>query len=345
MVLMHGTSPVPAAPRRYQVQIAGTGSYLPKTTVLSSELDAAHSRPPGTTEARSGVRERRWAGPGESSSRMAAQAIDTACANAGLKPEQLDALIVASVVPEQPMPTTGVLVLRHLDLGRRGIETFDVNASCLGFLTSLKLAVFGIAAGQWETVGVVATEIASIGLNHADIESSALFGDGAAAAILVPAPADAASEVLAIQFRTWAEGAGLGGIAAGGTRWNPVTPPPDPAGYTFRMDGPGLLKLAARKLPGFLAQVLAQAQMGLDDLDVVIPHQVSEVGLRYLRERLGVPDAKITDILAVRGNQVSASLPNALDAAVCSGALRRGDIALLIGTAAGMSAGAVIIRY
>ena len=248
--------------RRYLVRIAGTGSYLPARTVTSSELDAAHSRPPGTTQARSGVRERHWAGSSESSSWMAARALEAACDQAQVAPGELDAVIVASVLPEQPMPTTGVLVLRQLDLGRRGIETFDVNASCLGFLTGLKLAVLGIAAGQWQAVGVVASEIASIGLNHAHVESSALFGDGAGAAVLASSPEGPGSEVLALTFRTWAQGAALCAIPAGGTKWNPVTPPPDPADYLFRMDGPGLLQLAARKLPGFLAQVLAKAGLG-----------------------------------------------------------------------------------
>lgn len=331
--------------RGYPVRIAGTGAYLPQHAVPSSQLDAEHARPPGSTQARSGVRERRWAGPAESSAWMAASALRAACDQARLPAAELDAVIVASVVPEQPMPTTGVLVLCELDLGRRGIETFDVNASCLGFLTGLKIAALAITARHWDAVGVVASEVASKGLNHADIESSALFGDGAGAAVLTRRPADADSEVLALRFRTWAQGATLCGIPAGGTRWNPVTPPPDPADYLFRMDGPGLLKLAARKLPRFLAEVLAEAGLGLDDLDVVVPHQVSDVGLRYLRERLGVPAAKVIDILSTRGNQVSASLPSALDAAARSGRLRRGDIALLIGTAAGLSAGAAVIRY
>jgi 3-oxoacyl-[acyl-carrier-protein] synthase III len=124
-----------------------------------------------------------------------------------------------------------------------------------------------------------------------------------------------------------------------------VTPPPDPADYLFRMNGPGLLKLAAGRLPGFLASVLGDAGLALDDLDVVIPHQVSEVGLRYLSDRLGVPAAKVVNILATHGNQVSASIPCALDHAVASGMLRRGGIALLIGTAAGLSAGAAVLRY
>jgi 3-oxoacyl-[acyl-carrier-protein] synthase-3 len=276
---------------------------------------------------------------------MAARALRAACTQAQLSPGDLQAVIVASVVPEQPMPTTGVLVLRELGLGGQAIETFDVNASCLGFLSALQTAALGIAAGHWDLVGVVASEIASKGLNHADIESSALFGDGAGAAVIGRPGAGSASGMLALQFRTWAQGAGLCTIPAGGTRWNPRTPPPDQADYLFRMDGHGLLKLAARKLPGFLAGVLAEAGVGLDDLDVVIPHQASEAGLRYLSDRLGVPAVKVASILATRGNQASASIPNALDEAVATGMLRRGGIALLIGTAAGLSAGAAVLRY
>jgi 3-oxoacyl-[acyl-carrier-protein] synthase-3 len=342
---MDGALPGSQAGPRYPVQILGTGSYLPERTVYSDWLDAEYGRPAGTSAARSGVLERRWACPQESSSWMAAQAVAAACASADVLPGALDALIVASVAPEQPMPTTGVLVLRELGLGRLPIEAFDVNASCLGFLTALKLAVVGIAAGHWRAVGVVATEVASVGLNHADIEASALFGDGAGAAIVGWPVPGSASQVLALRFATWAQGADLCVIPAGGTRWNPVRPPPDPTDYLFRMDGPGLLKLGARKMPRFLAEVLGQAGLAIDDLDLVIPHQVSEVGLRYLRDRMGVPACKIVDLLAIRGNQVAASLPSALDEAVTSGRLRRGDIALLIGTAAGLSAGAALIRY
>ncbi|NNJ62264.1 MAG: 3-oxoacyl-ACP synthase [Dactylosporangium sp.] len=335
--------------RSYPVRVLGTGAYLPRRKVMSTALDAEHGRPPGTAQARSGVRQRHWADASETSSRMAAAAVRDALTAAGLGPADLDAVIAASVVPEQPMPTNAVLTLRELGMDSRcgdGVEGFDVNASCLGFLTAFELATLGIAAGRWDTVAVVATEIASKALNHRDVESSALFGDGAAAAILGRAPdGDADPQVLSLRFETWSDGADLCQVAGGGTRWNVVTPPPDPRAYLFAMDGLGIMKLAAGTLPAFLSKVLAQAGTTLADIDVIVPHQVSHLGLRYLRERLGAPAEKVVDLLETHGNQVSASLPTALHAAVASGRLRRGDTALLLGSAAGLSIGAAVLRF
>jgi len=346
---------MPERPRRrgpaatYPVRVLGTGAYLPPRVVTSAQLDLEHGRPAGTTEARSGVRQRRWADESETSSRMATAAVAQALHAAGLAPTDLDAVIAASVAPEQPMPTNAVLVLRELGLDGTGVdggvEGFDVNSSCLGFLTAFELATLGIAAGRWDTVAIVAAEVASKALNHADIESSAIFGDGAGAAILARSPEDDDSRVLALNFATWSGGADLCQIAAGGTRWNVVTPPPDPTTYLFRMNGLGLMKLAAGQLPTFLPAVLKQASLDLDGIDVIVPHQVSHLGLRYLRERLGAPEEKVIDILATRGNQVSASLPTALHHAVTSQRLRRGDTVLLLGTAAGVSIGAVVLRF
>ena len=124
-----------------------------------------------------------------------------------------------------------------------------------------------------------------------------------------------------------------------------VTPPLDPVEYLFRMDGLGLMKLAAKHLPTFVPAILGNAALGLETIDVIVPHQVSQLGLRYLRERLGAPPEKVVDLLATHGNQVSASLPTALHAAVTSGRLARGGTALLLGTAAGLSIGAVVIRF
>ncbi len=276
---------------------------------------------------------------------MAARALREALDRAALTVADLDAVIVASVVPEQPMPTTAVLVLDHL--GARGgpVEAFDVNASCLGFLTGLELASLGLVAGRWTRVGVVASEIASKGLNHADLESSALFGDGAGAAVVALATPESASALLAIRFETHPDGARLCEMAAGGTRWNVVTPPPDPTAYLFRMDGRGLMRLASHTVPAYFRALLAEANVSLDDLDVVVPHQASHLALKFLRERLGVPAEKIVDLLATHGNQVSASLPSALHEAVTSGRLTRGGHGLLMGTAAGLTLGAIVLRY
>jgi 3-oxoacyl-[acyl-carrier-protein] synthase-3 len=324
------------------VALLGTGAAGGARNVTSAWLDDRHGRPPGSTRRRSGVDTRPWAGPDETSSSLAAAAVRRALAAADLAAADLDALIVASVVPEQPMPTTAALVLQRLGLGEGGVTAFDVNTSCLGFLTGLELAGHGIVAGRWRHVGVVAVDLASPGLDHGDLESSALFGDGAAAAVLGAATAGQA--LLATRFATYPAGARLCEIAAGGTRYNVSQPPPRASDYLFRMDGLGVMRLASRHLPGFLAALLDDAGTDLAGIDVVVPHQASELGLRFLRQRLGVPEQKVVDILADHGNQVSASLPTALDAAVRQGRLPRGSTALLIGTGAGLVLGGAVVR-
>lgn len=331
--------------RAYPARILGTGVHRPSRTVTSAELDTRYGREPGTTLARSGVASRRWADASETSSVMAARALASATRAAGLEPGDLDAVVVASVAPEQPMPTNAVLVLRELDLRGGRTEAFDVNASCLGFLSAFQIATLGVAAGRWDRVGVVATEVASKALDHTSVESSALFGDGAAAAVVGRTADGEGSAVRALRFGTWPEGADFCRIDAGGTRWNAVTPPPTDDAYLFRMDGPGVLRHAAARLPRFLADVLADAGTTAEEVDVVVPHQASGVGLRLLRERLGFPGERVVDILADHGNQVSASIPTALHEAVASGRLVRGGTALLLGTGAGLTIGAALVTY
>lgn len=343
-----GTSRPPVSGRRlptYPARVLGTGVHAPGRLVASAELDARYGREPGTTFARSGVRQRRWATPDETSSGMAASALQAAVRSAGLEVSDLDAVVVSCIVPEQPMPTTAVLVLGELGLTGGRAEAFDVNASCLGFLTAFQVAALGVAAGQWRHVGVVATEIASKGLNHADIESSALFGDGAGAVVVGRSGPGEQSTVHGLRFATWPEGARFCRIDAGGTRWNAVTPPPEATDYLFRMDGHGILKHAATRLPRFLAELFADTGIGPADVDVVVPHQASGVGLRYLRERLGFDRAQIVDVLGEHGNQVSASLPTALHHAVSTGVVERGRTVLVIGTGAGFTVGAALLTY
>ena len=325
------------------VRILSVGSHTPSVRVTSEELDARYDRVPGATLARSGVRERRWIAPSESSLSMSVASLGQALGRAGLAIDELDAVIVASVSPEQPMPTTAVLAARALGASDGALEAFDVNASCLGFLTALQQAAFGITAGRWRRVAVAAVDVASKGLNHDDLESSALFGDGAAAVIV--GPAEQGSEILSLRLRSYPSAAGLCRIPAGGTRWNVVTPPPDPTDYLFAMDGLGMMKLVARAMPGFLDEVLAEAGVTRDQLGVVVPHQASGLGLRFLRERLGVPAESVVDILAERGNQVSASMPSALATAIDSQRLKRGELCLLIGTGAGLVFGGAVLRY
>ena len=334
-----GGGPVPLP-----VRIAATGLALPPGRGTSADLDARYDRPAGHTQARSGVTERRWAEPAVTTSELAAAAVTDALASAGWHVEDLDALIVTSAVPEQPMPTTAVLTLVALGHPGGAITALDVNATCLSFLNGLQAAAFGIGCGQWRRVALVSAELASRGLNHDDVESSAIFGDGAAAALLEPA-GESGSALLTTRFETHPSGARLCEIPAGGTRFNHFAPPPQESDYLFRMDGGGVMRLAVRHLPDFVAAVLQDAGLATADLEVVVPHQASGLGMRYVKERLGFEPERVVDILPTRGNQVAASLPSALHEAITSGRLSRGGHALLIGTGAGLVIGAAVLRF
>jgi len=328
----------------YPVQLLGTGAYLPARQVTSASLDAEYRRPSGATERLGGVRHRHFAAAYETSTFMAAEALRQALTTAGLVATDLDMLLATSVLPEQPMPTNAVLVHRMLDLSPRA-TCFDVNGSCLGFLHALEMASAGLAAGRYTYAAIVASEVASKGLNWGSAETSSLFGDGAAAVVLgLASPPDEAA-VLGISFETHSQGADLCQIAAGGTRYNAVTPPPSPEDYLFRMDGPGVFRLAAGVFPAFLDRLLRTAGCSREAIDCIIPHQASYLGLRFLTQRLGLDPERVVQILPTHGNQVSASLPSTLHAAVSTGRLQRGQLGLLLGTGAGISLGAALLRY
>jgi 3-oxoacyl-[acyl-carrier-protein] synthase III len=318
------------------VRLEGTGAYLPAEIVSAEELDRRLGVAPGTVLARNGVRKRHFAGPEETASAMAAEAVRRALAAAGLSVESLDAIVFAGVMSEQPMPSTAVLIHRRLGARADGVTCLDVNASCAGFMKGLEMAGAGIACGLWRQVAVVAAELSSKGLRWEDLDTCTLFGDGAAAAI-VGAAANG-SGILAVRNATYSEGAELSEMRAGGSRFNMRTPPGSADDYLFAMDGRALLRLVRRHFPAFLDELLRHP------VDVVIPHQASAAGLALLRKHLA-GRAAVVDVLEETGNQVSVSIPYALDCAVRRGQLQRGQTALLVSTAAGVMFSGMVIRY
>jgi len=324
-------------------RIAGFGRYRPREQRPSSMLDIRFGQPAGWTEAQFGISSRGVAAPDETSSMMGAEAARAAIADAGWEADGIDLLIGACGVMEQPIPGTSVLIQQRIGLGRSGIAAFDVNQTCLSFLTGLDIAAMGIAAGRWRRVLIVSSDIASAGLDYAVPGSAAIFGDGAAA-VCVEASDDGAG-LLASRFATWGEGHELATLAAGGTRlrvedgFEALV-----AGSRFRMDAFGVFKAAARGLPKLVDGVLNEAGLTRDTVDLVICHQASAPGVEHIRRLIGGDPARVIDIFADHGNQIAASLPTALVAARNQGLLRPGRSLLLLGTAAGISAAAMVLR-
>lgn len=320
--------------------IRGTGSYRPRRIVTSDEIDARLGWRPGTCRAHYGIDARHVADTDETTSAMAEHAAMAALEMAECQPRDLDLIIGACGVMEQPIPSTAVLVQDRLGLGRSGIPAWDVNATCLGFLQALDLATMHIATGRARRVLVFSSDIASVGLDWNTPDAAAIFGDGAAAAVLEAGE----GAVLATGFETYAEGRDACVLAAGGTRINPTRGIPDGDDH-FRMDGQRAFRVASRYLPRFVRRLLLRGETGIDGVDCVIPHQASAQALNHAIQNLLLGADRVVNIFARTGNQIAASIPTALDHAVRSGQLKRGDTAMLIGTSAGISIGGALVRF
>jgi 3-oxoacyl-[acyl-carrier-protein] synthase-3 len=324
-------------------RLAGTGVALPRRRVPSAEVDALIGRPAGWTEANFAIAERRWAEGDETSSSMGADAARAALDDAGVKAVDIDVLVGACAVMEQPIPGTAALIQRRLGLGSSGKPAFDVNATCLSFLIALDTVLAGLALGRWRRALIVSSEISSAALDFADPEASVIFGDGAAAAVI---EADGPHELLALRLATYGDGADLCRLEAGGTRLRPHEDMATfIAGSRFSMDGHGVFRATAKRFPPFLNALLADAAVSGQELDSVIPHQASAPALEHLKRSIPDGHARTVDIFRQTGNQIAASMPHALHRAKNEGRLATGSHALLIGTSAGISLGGAVIRW
>jgi 3-oxoacyl-[acyl-carrier-protein] synthase III len=326
------------------VSILGTGEYSPPRRVTSASLDERLGKTVGWCERHTGVVERGVAGDDETVIGMGALAARRAVEKAQIALTDLDAIIAVGSIPAQAIPCTAVLLQRELGLGASGIASFDVNATCLGFIAALDLVSAAIQVGHYRRVLMVASEKPSCCLDWKDAGTSALFGDGAGAAVI--GPGGAGRELLSTHFQTFSEGADLCRVRAGGTLLHPSADlEAFLAAASFEMTGPALYRLAAQVMPRFLAQLLERAGLTTEAIDAWVPHQASGKGLQHMRAALEIAPQRFVSTLATHGNQVAASLPVALHLGIESGQIERGMTIALLGTGAGLSLGGAILRY
>jgi 3-oxoacyl-[acyl-carrier-protein] synthase-3 len=319
------------------ISILGTGRALPAQHVTSDALDARFGRPTGFLAQATGVAAR-YVAEGESQIDLAEFAARAALDDAGLLPTDIDVILFAAAVPYQPIPATAPLVMQRLGLPDGSAAAFDVNATCLSFLCALDTAARMIATGQATRGLVVSAEIASRALPwDTQPEVAALFGDGAAAAVITKAETGG---IVASLMRTYPSAYDACSLGAGGTRFDYHN---DPAGFSanawFAMDGKELFRLAARHFDAFVDDLLARAGWARDDVDLVIPHQASPAALTHMIRQTGFARDRVVDIIADHGNQIAASIPFVLDTTLRAGRMPPGTRTLLLGTSAGVSFG------
>lgn len=328
------------------VIILGTGHALPSQCIKSEDLDQQLGYEVGKIFSVSGVNRRYVASPQETAAMLAATAAHLALETAGLTLDSIDCVVAVSGTMDQGMPSNAALVHAELGLSPSGIPAFDINASCLGFIAALDTLSWPLIAGRYNNILIVAADLASCGLNWNDLESSAIFGDGAAAAVISHDSENSGSRILASTLNTYSEGVHFCEIPAGGSRFHPsrITQEFEPL-TKFHMSGKKVFRLASEHLPAFIENLLNDANLRIDEIDWVVPHQASHLAIQHLTKRLGFDAEKIINIFANYGNQVAASVPTALDIAVRDGRIQRGHRLLLIGTGAGLSIGGVVLEY
>lgn len=314
--------------------------------VSSDSLDARLGLPVGTVAQQTGVLARHVVPQSISQSAFAASAVRSCGQVANISLETLDLLISTSAVPQQAIPSTACFVAH--ELGLVGVPAFDINASCLGFLVSLHTAINLLHTNAYQRIGLVASDIASRGLNWQNLHASGIFGDGAAAVILQtptlpPTPNATRLKCLAYTLQTYPEGRHFCEIRAGGTRANATVGMAD-EDFLFDMDGRAVFRLAMQHTERFVESLLAKASLDYNDIDCVVMHQASHLGMKHAINRMKFRPDTIIDIYATHGNQVSASIPTVLYHAYKQGRLVAGKKVILLGTAAGFSVGGMILE-
>lgn len=324
------------------ISILGTGRALPVKRVASADIDARLGQPSGTLFGACGVAHR-YVCDSESQIDLALSAAQAALRDAGVAPEAVDLVLSGSAVPYQPIPAMAPLVMRELGIADGAAMAFDVNSTCLSFVTALDMAARMIATGQARCAVVVASEVASRALPwEAQPEVAGLFGDGAAAAVIGPrdGPHEGAGGIVASRLRSFPSAYEACSIGAGGTRFDFHAEPDAFAAHAvFAMDGKELFRLATRHFAGFVDDLLAEAGWRLDEVDLLVPHQASPGGLAHMLRQLRIAPERCVNIVEDHGNQIAASIPFALDVARRSGRIAPGNRVLMLGTSAGVSFG------
>lgn len=321
------------------VSIVGTGSALPAKVWNANAITQRYGPDVATLAQTTGVKTRYYCS-NETQIDLACVAVHDALDAAQIDVVDVDLIISASAVPYQTLPSTAPLIMARLGVADGAAAAFDVNSTCLSFLTGLEVATRMIASGQVRTAVVVSSEIASRALpwDH-DPSTAALFGDGAGAVVL---QAGGTSGLCGALMRTYPSAYDACSIGAGGTKINYHTQPDDFAQNAwFSMDGKELFRLSSRHFKGFVKDLLDKANWALEDVDIIVPHQASPAGLAHMIKQVGVPEEKVVNIAADYGNQIAASLPFALDFATKDGRIKPASKILFLGTSAGVSFGGI----
>jgi 3-oxoacyl-[acyl-carrier-protein] synthase-3 len=290
---------------------------------------------------RTGIRERRIAGPGETTASMAAVAGLRAIATAGLGPDDIDLIIVGTLTPDYQMPSTAALVKDAI--GNKRAAAMDVAAACSGFVYGYATAQAYVASGMARHVLVIGAETLSRYTDFSDRTTCILFGDGAGAVVL--SASDEPGGTLGIEITTEPSGAYFIWLPGGGSSRPPTASTIAAGEHFMKMKGAETFKMAVRTLGSTALASLSRAGIELADVDLVVPHQANIRIIEALARSLDFPMARVFVNVECYGNTSAASVPMALSEAVAAGRVKKGDRLLFVAFGSGLTSGAITLEW
>lgn len=326
--------------KRQYAKIIGTGSYIPDKVLTNEDLEKMVDTNDEWIVSRTGIRERRIADEGDATSDLASRAAINACNDAGIKPSDIDLIIVATVTPDMAFPSTACIVQKNI--GASHAAAFDVEAACTGFIYGITIAAQFIETGFYKNVIVIGADILSRITDWKDRNTCVLFGDGAGAAVITASDEDG---IISSYLASDGDGGEYVTCPAGGSRMPASHETIDNRLHYTHMSGNDVFRFAVKAMPEAISKALENCHMSADDIDLVFPHQANIRIIESASKKLNIPMEKIVLTIDKYGNTSSASIPVAIDEYSRSSRIKKGDRMALVGFGGGLTWGASIIKW
>jgi 3-oxoacyl-[acyl-carrier-protein] synthase-3 len=322
--------------------IKSLATYTPPRVLTNADLEKMIDTSDEWIMKRVGIRERHIAGPGVATSDLGKEAAVLAIERAGLTPDDIDVIIVGTVTPDMMFPSTACLIQHKI--GARHAWGFDLSAACSAFTYSVTTASNLVATGAYEHALVVGADVMSSIIDYTDRSTCVLFGDGAGAVVVSPA-AEGDGRILDFEHEIDGSGGPALCMPAGGSLRPPSHATIDERLHYVKQDGRTVFKFAVRKTEDIARRVLDRSGAKPSDLDLFVSHQANRRIIEAASENLNLDPAKVMINIDRFGNTTAATIPLALNDAVCAGRLKKGDLVLLASVGAGFTVGAVLLRW
>ena len=321
--------------------ILGTGRSYPEGVLTNADLEKIVETSDEWITTRTGIKQRRKAAPGEYTSQFATRASQQAIERAGIDANDVDLILCATVTPDQILPSTACLI--QAELGANKAAAMDIVAACSGFVYGVTIAEPMIRSGQIKYALVIGAELLTRYVDYSDRSTCVLFGDGAGAAIL--GPVEGNRGVLAAKIRSDGRYEGQLYAPGGGTKGGFTADTIARGDHFFKMKGNEVFKVAVRSMNDISRQVLCEAGLQTDDIDLFIPHQANQRITESVANQLKVDMSRVYSNIARTGNTSSASIPICLDECVETDRIKPGDNVLMASFGGGFTWGAIAMRW